>query len=45
LGWHGKQFVPGVNGNLVIDVDPSTSSLAGHAYHKEGDAGRLAQAG
>lgn len=35
LGWHGKQFVPGVNGNLVIDVDPSTSSWL-DAYHEEG---------
>lgn len=26
LGWHGKQFVPGVNEDLVIDVDPQTSS-------------------
>ncbi len=35
LGWHGKQFVPGVNNNLVIDVDPSTSNWL-DAYHEEG---------
>ncbi len=35
LGWHGKQFVPGVNGDLVIDVDPSTRSWL-DAYHAEG---------
>ena len=35
LGWHGRQFVPGLNGDLVIDVDPSMAKWL-NAYHQEG---------
>lgn len=35
LGWHGKQFVPGCNNALEIDVDPSTRRWL-DAYHPEG---------
>lgn len=36
LGWHGKQFVPGYNDGLVIDVDPSTRRWL-DAYHSSGE--------
>lgn len=35
LGWHGKQFVPSYNTNLVIDVEPSTQKWL-DGYHEEG---------
>lgn len=35
LGWHGNQFVPGVNDNLIVDIDPSTQKWL-DAYHEEG---------
>ena len=35
LGWHGNQFVPSANNDLVIDVDPSTERWLS-AYHQEG---------
>jgi len=35
LGWHGKQFIPGHNEDLVIDVDDSTRQWL-EGYHEAG---------
>ena len=35
LGWHGKNFIPGAQGDLLLDLDPGSAVVAS-AYTEEG---------